>query len=138
MDVQSKYAIKFVHALATVKSQFTELAQRIRLRSQVIRVLHSIESFMYQTHSAIEGYVDVELDNGKGVAWLLDIGWDDNQWIIESRVVLNDNVPRSTQETIKDFPTRTAETLDECIEQLLQATSELINSVDAIIATLIG
>lgn len=136
MDAQSKHAIKLIHALANVKSQFNEFMLRISSRFGVIRVLNSIESVAYLAHSVIEGYVDVELHNGKCVAWLLEIGWDNTEWTIESRVVLNDNVPFSTQETMKEFPIRTAKTLDECIEQLLQAVSDLLGDADSIIESL--
>jgi hypothetical protein len=130
MDRESKQTIKFLEALANSKLELAELTHRLRSRPDVIRDLHSLECFKYRTHVALEGYVDIELRNGKAVAWWLEVNWDDEQWVIESCVLLNDNQPRSTQETIKEFPNRTAETLDECIEQLLQATSELVNDAD--------
>jgi hypothetical protein len=132
MDIKSKHTIKFLEALANSKHQFTELAQRLRPRPDVIRVLHSLECLRYRTHVALEGYVDVELRNGKAVAWWLEVNWNDEQWTIESRVLLNDNQPQSVQEVIREFPDRIAETLNECIEQLSQATADLVNSADSI------
>jgi hypothetical protein len=39
-------------------------------------------------------------------------------------------------EVIKEFPDRIAETLDECIEQLSKAISDLANSADSVIESM--
>jgi hypothetical protein len=132
MDRESKQTIKFLEALANSKLELAELTHRLRSRPDVIRDLYSLECFKYRTHVALEGYVDIELRNGKAVAWWLEVNWNDEQWTIESRVLLNDNQPQSVQEVIREFPDRIAETLNECIEQLSQATADLVNSADSI------
>lgn len=137
MDTESKVVVKFLEALASSKHQFAELAQRLRSRPNITRVLHSLECLQYETHVSLEGYVDIELSSGKAVALWLEVTWNDKQWTIESRVLLNDNQPQSVQEVIREFPDRTSETLDDCIKQLLQATSDLVNSADPIINSVI-
>ena len=138
MDAESRYAVKLLEALGNSNRQFIELAQRLRSRSNVISVLHSLECLKQGAHASLEGYVDVELQNGNAVAWWLEVNWNDEQWVIESCVLLNDNQPPSVQRTIKEFPDRLAETLDECIEQLRKATLDLVNNADSTIDTLAG
>lgn len=133
MDTESKAIVKFLEALAGSKHQFTELAQRLRSQPNITRVLHSLECLQYKAHVSLEGYIDIELSNGKALAWWLEVTWNEKQWTIESRVLLNDNQPQSVQEIIREFPDRTSETVDECIRHLLQATSDLVNSADSII-----
>jgi hypothetical protein len=130
MDVESKHTVRFLKTLAHIKQQFVELAQKLRTRPDVTQVLHSLECLKNQMQDMVEGYIDIELNNGKSIALWLEINWDDEQWVIESCVLLNDNQSQSVQEVMREFPDRIAETLEECIEQLLQATSDLVNSAE--------
>lgn len=136
MDTESKHAVKFVTALARSKRQFVEFAQQFRNQPDVVRVLHSLECIEYQSHISIEGYIDAEFHNGKTIAWWLEINWDSDQWNIESRVLLNDAQGQDVQEVVRDFPVRTAQTLDECVEQLAQAISDLVNSAERTVNSL--
>jgi hypothetical protein len=145
-DTESKHIAKFLEALAGSRLELAELAHKLESRPDVIGALYSLECskyrrlspecFNYQTYVALEGYVDVELRNGKGIAWWLEIHWNDERWVIESRVLLNDNRGQNAQEVIREFSDRTAETLDKCIEQLSQAISDLISSTDSIIESM--
>ena len=145
MDTESRYVIKFLETLADSELELGELARRLRSRPDVVSSFCSLDCskyqhlFRYPTPVAlvtIEGYVDIELRNGKRIAWWLEVNWNDEQWIIESCVLLNDNQGQNIQEAIKEFPDRTAETLDECIEQLSKAISDLVNSADSVIESM--
>jgi len=73
--------------------------------------------------------VDVALKNGNAVWWALDVLWDENEWIIESRVELpGDYGPN----TLKAFPDRCAQTVDEFVMQLDEATTQLLSSAELI------
>jgi hypothetical protein len=124
MDAESKSAIKLLEAIAANSAQFAMLARYLRDRPSVIRVIEGLECRRLETGTFLAEYVDVELQNGKAVAWWLEVSWNEAQWAIESRITVND---AQGQDVIREFEKRTAETLDECINQLLKATSDLVS-----------
>ena len=74
-------------------------------------------------------YVDVALKNGNAIWWALDVDWDDDAWRIESRVELpSEHGPV----ILRELPDRHAETVDEFISQLAEATTELLDSATLI------
>ena len=103
------------------------LAQQLRSQSEVIKTARSLECWKYQTISAIEGYVDAELYNGKSVAWHLEVQWNEEEWLIMSQITVND---AHGQDVLRAFPPRVSNTFEACIEQLSQATIELVSSAD--------
>jgi hypothetical protein len=129
MDIASKNASRLLEALAESKGTLTDFARQLRSQPEVVRVLTNFEPREYQTGFVLEGYVDAELRNGKAMAWWLEARWNESLWTIESRVLVNDD---QGQYTFREFPERTAETLDDCIAQLALATTELIDSGDAV------
>jgi hypothetical protein len=128
MDNESKYAVKILEALATCNSIFTELAAKVRNQANVTRVIHNLECRQYQSEFCIEGYVDAELHDGNAVAWYLEVRWNDEVWVIESRILVND--PQG-QYTLKQFPDKIIKTLDEFAEEILKTALDLSNTLDS-------
>jgi hypothetical protein len=65
----------------------------------------------------------------------MDLYWDETNWVIESRVeVPGDHGPK----TLKEFPDKHAETVNEFIAQLQAVTSEVVDSADTLIPGLLN
>lgn len=129
MDTESRHVIRFLEAAAECNDKLIALAQSFQFKPEVIRVLNSFECRQYRTGPVLEGYVDIELRNNQALAWWLEVHWNSNQWIIKSRVTVNH---AEGQDVIREFSDREADTLDECIDQLVRATSELVGSAGSI------
>jgi hypothetical protein len=137
MDSESRRATKVLAALAESNARSLNLVHHFRSMPEVKNVSFDFGCYRNQSHVSsgtgspyiFNWYVDVELRNGNGIWWALDIQWDEDKWIIESRVELpSDYRPN----IIKQFPDRFAETIDDFITQLDEATAELIDSAGLI------
>ena len=138
MDSDSKQATEVLAALAESCSRSMTLVHQFQSMSEVEKVSFDFECS--KNHSYWEygsggspyifnWYVDVALKNGKAIWWALDVLWDEDKWIIESRVELpGDYGPN----ILKEFPDRCAETVDEFVRQLDEATSQLLGSAELI------
>lgn len=135
MDVESMQVAKLLMAIAETNEKFIALSQDLRSRPEIIRVLHSLECRKYGTGVGLEGYVDAELKNGKAICWWLEVHWNEEKWLIESRILVNSD---QGQDTIKEFPEKVSGTLDEFIAHLELATNELINSIRTIDLTAVN
>lgn len=129
MDAESKQAANLLEIIADSNEKLITLSQGLRSKTEVIRVLHSLECRRYSTGTVLQGYVDAEIQNGKAICWWLEVHWGEGKWVIESRVLVNSD---QGQETAKEFPDRVSETFSEFIVQLGQVTSELVSSVGII------
>lgn len=130
MDTASRYAVTALEALALTSRRLTDLAVHLRSQPDVTQALHDLSvSTGGASGSIIEGYVDVELRSGKAVAWLLDVTWNEMRWTIRSEIVVNHELG---QDTLRRFPDRTAEKLDEFVLGLNMATRILVESAEAL------
>jgi hypothetical protein len=137
MDIESKQAAKLLGAIVESRHQLFLMADDLRTRPEVSNVSQDFECYRNQgyfefgTGSAyiFDWYVDIELHNGNSLWWKIELFWDELKWNIESRIgVPGDNGPN----TLKEFPSKEAKTIDDLINQLEKATSELVNSVNSI------
>jgi hypothetical protein len=124
MDADSHVAVKLLEGLASINSKLLELTEITRNHSKVARVLHSLECREYRTGSVLEGYVDAELENGKSLAWWLEVHWSGDTWAIETKVLLSDS---SGQDVIRDLPIRRSEGFDDFMAQLSQSAFDLLS-----------
>jgi hypothetical protein len=122
MDIQSKEAIELLEVLAATNTKINDLAQHLRTHPDVLRVLHALECREFLTGSTVEGYVDVELRNGKSVCWFMEVGWSNDAWIIDTRILVND---ACGQETAHHFPERIIDKCNVFLEQLIESIDEL-------------
>jgi hypothetical protein len=133
MDSESKQATRVLAALAENSNRSMALVHRFQAMPEVEQVSFDFECF--KNHSYWEfgtgspyiyqWYVDVALKNGNAIWWAIDIEWDVDKWIVESRVELpSDRSPI----ILKRFPDRHAETVDEFVRQLAEATTQLLDS----------
>jgi hypothetical protein len=128
MDAPSKHAIEFMETLISGNESLIEFAQRLRLRNGVKSVTHNIDLRRYRNGSAIEGYVDAELVTDRSIAWWFEIHWDEN-WVIESRIVVNHE---QGQDILREFPDRSASTLQLCMEHLPIVIADLVHDANLI------
>ena len=137
MDYESKSATKVLAALAESYNRGVALARRFQAMPEVERVSFDFDCYKNQNHWEYGGgppyvfdwYVDVLLKNGNSIWWKLDVQWDEDNWVIESSVELPGEYGPNT---LKEFPDRLAETVDQFIAQLDEATSQLLESADLI------
>jgi hypothetical protein len=127
MDAESKSAVQLLEAVAASTNQFVGFAQRLQSSARVVSAVYGIDCRRLDTGPFLVEYVDVELQNGMAVAWWLELNWNETKWMIESRVLMNDE---QGQDVLKEFPSREAETLGDCINHLFAATSDLIRRGD--------
>ena len=123
MDEYSQQVVLFLEALAQCNAEFIALCHRLSHHPEVITAQKQIECWSYQTGSTIEGYVDVELQNGMALAWCFDLTWDSDQWTIDAQVRLNDE---QGQITIKQFVPLQSKTIEQCIADLTRTLSLLV------------
>jgi len=114
--------MKALQAFANCSFILGELAINLRKHPQIIRALNALEFRQYQTGSMVEGYVDVELQDGRALCWWIDIQWQET-WKISSRIYLNDS---EEQKTVHEFTERLTSDLDTCIYEIDIATHELV------------
>lgn len=129
MDTASKQTSKMLDIIGKCNSELIKLARKLREKPEVVQVKHSLECVSYDDKVLLEGYVDAELLSGKAIAWVLEMKWNEENWHIESSVLVNDE---QGQDSILQFPDRIALSLDICLEQLFLATMDLVISIDSI------
>lgn len=129
MDNESKYAVKTLEALANCNSILIELTAKVRNQTKVTKVIHNLECRKYQSDFCIEGYVEAELHEGNIVTWYLEAGWNADGWVIESCILVNDD---QGQYTLKQFPDKIIETLDEFTEEILKTALDLSDTLDSV------
>ncbi len=133
MDIQSRQAARLLDGLAVAgrRRRLVELSHELGLTPGVVRSRGDLSLRNYKlSGSVIEGYIDLELADGNAIAWLLDIGWDEAMWTIETSIAVNPNTGES-QEVIEEFPNRTAATIDEFLDQLEQVVSDITASAES-------
>lgn len=131
MDTESRQASKVLEAVATSNERFIALAQSLRARPEVERTSHLMLLRNYQMSGPKLGvYVDAKLQNGKSLVWSLDVAWNSVHWTIESTISVIHETESEGEDTLKRYPDRTAETIDELTRHLHDATSDLVSSAE--------
>lgn len=137
LDSESKQATGVLGALAQSSGRSMSLVHHFQAMQEVEKVSfdfdcysnHSFSKFGVGSPYVFNWYVDVALKNGNAIWWALDVEWDEQKWIIESSVELPSDYSPAF---LKKFPNRYAETIEEFVKQLSEATSDLIESADLI------
>ena len=137
MDSDSKQATRILVALAESSGRSMALVHSFPALPEIEKVSFDFDCYKNQSYwefgngspYIFNWYVDVALKNGNAIWWALDVQWDENKWIIETRVELpSDYSPN----ILKEFPDRFAGTVDEFISELNEATTQLLESADLI------
>jgi hypothetical protein len=129
MDIESKQAAKLLETIAGINECFIDFSQSLRSRSEVLSVKHSLECRKSDSTVMLECYSDAELHSGKAICWWLEVQQNEEQWVLETSVLINDG---QGQSVIREFPNRVSTTIDELIAQLEEATFELLSSIASI------
>ena len=74
--------MKMNRALASSNALLGGIAQQLREARRVVRVRQDLEISQYDSGCRVEGYVDLELTNGVGLVWWLDISLAEEAWSI--------------------------------------------------------
>ena len=140
MDSESKSAGNVLAAIAESNARFLEFANMLRSSHGVIKVAHDFECRRTTNYSEFgtgprylfDWYVDVELRNHVSVWWAMDVSWDEEYWIISSRVEMPGE---SRPKALNEIPDRHAGTINQFVSYLEAATSELLDSADTVLAS---
>ena len=128
MDTESKAGVRLLNAVAACNERLVDLSTRLRLETGVNRALHEFSCRDYKTGPLLEAYVDIELATGEGVCWWLEVEWTTEQWLIRSSLRVSHD---QGQDALKEFPDRTARSLEDFVNELEVATSDLVSSADS-------
>jgi len=141
MDNDSAKAIRVLECIAACNEQLIDLFLWLGSLPHISTRSHDLYCRSYTSGTMFEFYVEADL-GGKVLCWWLDVSWDRQKWLIHSSVLVNENDDRgeNAQKVLKEFPDRTPQTLEGFIEQLKEATSDLIayaRSMDLLIGSTI-
>jgi len=121
-----------LEAIALSHETLIELAVKLTFHPEVTDVLQDVYLRRYECGPTVEGYVDAKLRTGKGIYWWLEVTWDENIWLVESSVNVTNLIIDEGSNYLIRFKDKKAETLDEFIVVLEEATLELVKSADSI------
>ena len=127
MDSESKKVSNLLEAIAASNEELIEFAIKLRALSEVNEVYHRLDCRNYQTGPVLEMYVDAFHKREVGICWWLEVRWNEAEWMIDYAVQLNHDEGR---DAIREFPLRTARTIEEFIVQLEGATLDLLSCTD--------
>lgn len=129
MDTSSKHAIQLLNALTTSKEQISSMEQRLGNQPEILSVTSRYEpempQYLYQSEykGRVRCELSAELHNGRAITWWFSILWSESHWEIECEVGSNDSIG---YRTIHEFDKRTTHILDGCIQQIEEATNNII------------
>jgi|SRR5882724_3939880 len=122
MDAESAESIRVLESIAQCNEQFIALSQWLSLSGHK-NVTHDVDCRAYESGTMLEAYVEAELEDGKVICWWLDISWNRESWRIAASVLVNND---DGQEVLKDFPEKTPGTLNDFVDQLKEASADLV------------
>jgi hypothetical protein len=137
MDSASQQATIVLAALVECRDKGRALAQKLEAVPEAQAVTFEFDCYRNHSHHAFDSgspyifgwVVDVFIRDNAAIWWSLDVTWDNVKWIIEAKV----EVPADPGPiTVKQFPERYAETVNEFVRELEEAGTELLNSADLI------
>ena len=128
MDAESRESTRVLEAIAKCNEQFIALSHWLR-SSGYKGVTQGVDCRAYETGTMLEAYVEAELSDGRIICWWLDISWNQASWRIASSVVLNND---DGQEVLKSFPDKTPITLSDFVDQLQEASSDLVGQANSL------
>jgi hypothetical protein len=125
MDSNSENVIRLLEMLAACNTKFIHHASLLEKQPEVKEATTRFECRRCGMETLIEGYVDAELQSGKAVCWYLEVRWDANHtWLIDTRILINH---AGGQDTGHKFPDRMTSEFNEFLNNLQEATEELIS-----------
>jgi hypothetical protein len=124
MEPEAATAFSILDCIAACNEQFISLRIWLRNELNIKTLSRALDCRAYMSGTMIEFYIEAELD-GKAICWWLDVTWKRQIWLIQSRVYVK--LDGKDQEVLNEFPDRVPRTLDDFIEQLAEATSDLVS-----------
>jgi hypothetical protein len=115
---------RVLESLAKCNEMLVGLAQKLRQTAGTVDVRRGFELRAYQSGVLLEGYVEAELESSKVLCGWIESSWNEQSWLVETSVLLNDE---TGQRTYHKFEDRTPSTVDDLVQQLQDAVSDLIS-----------
>jgi hypothetical protein len=133
MDEESIKAAKLLAAIAESNYGIFRFAEAAKKTNRVEGISHDFECsrnsnyFDYGTGSPylFDWYVEMNVIDGRVITLIIELLWDDQKWLVQSRL---ETPGESGSIPLVDFPERGAETVEDLIELLKTATTELIEA----------
>jgi hypothetical protein len=142
MDVASEQAVRLLEALASAYHRLRKFAYRLYLRNSLktwsSSVIFSGDPLTNQRGGGpaktsmrqLPLGVSVTLPDGRAVVWGLHLLWDATHWAIRAGIELESE---DDSILLREFPTRTSQTVDGCIAQIEQAVDELVANEEVLL-----
>jgi hypothetical protein len=89
----------------------------------VEKVLHSLEVSSYSSGPVLEGYFEAYFGDGGGVAWLIDVRWNQDSWTIEATLNRFNSEP---QETLLELPVENPKEFGDFVSAFRRMVPELL------------
>lgn len=133
MDEASIRATKLLTGIAESNYEMSRFANELRQNKNIAEVSVDFECsrnsnfFDYGTGSPylFNWYVDASLADGRSLAAIIELFWDDQKWLVESRIEAsgdNEAIP------VFEPPDREADNIDDLVQILTRATAEVIKA----------
>jgi hypothetical protein len=137
MDADSERSVRLLEALAAANFKLRDFGYRAFLKSSsgawASQVAFSGSPYFKggfskdtYTRCFLLG-VYATLPDGRAVIWGLDLLWDAKCWTIEASIELEDNQESTL---LREFPKRSAHTIDDCIARIEESIDELTRNMD--------
>jgi len=126
MDADSAIGLRLLETIGQCTARQMEFSIKVRKTPEVLSTINIFECRTYQaTGTSVSFYLDADLKSGKAISFQIELDWDEREWILSTRIILN---YREGYDVIKQFPERRTEIFDELLINLIAAESELHNS----------
>jgi hypothetical protein len=86
-----------------------------------------LEVIGYENGPQIEGSVDVELQDGNVISWILEVTWNTDAWIIEAnrKASIVDGQFVDGQEVVAELPTQIITSFDDFLRKVILTAHDL-------------
>jgi hypothetical protein len=115
-----------LEAIASVRERLIDASVGLRRHSRVKHVKTDVDLREYRTGSALETFVEAELDTGSTLTWWIEISWQE-VWKIVARVYRDSE---DGQVTLIEFHERASPEPSGFVQQINQVGREVVASIE--------
>lgn len=117
-----------IRAVAGVRQRFIDASVAVTSRVGVLATRSGHDCRAYQNGTALELYLEVDVQ-GRTICWWLDATWTDAHWDIAA-CVLENRTDREYQDQLLVLPSRTASTSEQLAAELEAAAEGLLATME--------
>jgi hypothetical protein len=120
-------ARQLLETLAQLNSVFRDHEIKYRKLEHVSGVTKYLEVIEYEDGPQIEGSVDVELQDGNVISWILEVTWNKDEWIIAAnrKASIVDGQFVDGQKVVAELPTQIITRFDDFLRKVILTAHDL-------------